>query len=79
MNKGRSGRRITTRTQENFELVWQALERNQERTSARRDGLGISPSLFWYPYKMVRCHNLKVGDNERCSHFCQWLLHQCNK
>ena len=46
MNKGRSGRRITTKTQENIELVWQAWERNQERTSARRDGLGISPSLF---------------------------------
>ena len=29
MNKGRSGRRITTRTQENIEAVRQALETNQ--------------------------------------------------
>ena len=29
MNKERSGRRITTRTQENIEVVRQALERNQ--------------------------------------------------
>ena len=47
MNKGRLGRRITTRTQGNIEAVRQALERNQERISARRSGLGISPSSFW--------------------------------
>ena len=44
MNKGRSGRRITTRTQENIEALWQALERNQGRISARKNRLGISPS-----------------------------------
>ena len=36
MNKGRSGRRITTITQEHFEAVRQALEINQVRISARR-------------------------------------------
>ena len=27
---------------------------------------------------MIRRHNLKDGDCERCSRFCQWFLHQCN-
>ena len=31
MNKGRSGRRITTRTKENVEAVRQSLERNQNK------------------------------------------------
>ena len=51
------------------------------------NGLGISPSSFyqiikkdlrWHPYKMIRCHNLKNGDYDRRSRFCQWFLHQCN-
>ena len=46
MNKGRSGRRVTTRTQENTEMVQKALEQNQERISARRNGLQILPSSF---------------------------------
>ena len=87
MNKGRSGRRITTRTQEYIAAVRQALERNQGRISARRNGLRISPSSFcriikkdlrWYPYRMIRRYNLKDGDYERRSHFCHWFLHQCN-
>ena len=80
MNKGRSGRRVTTRTQENTEMVQKALEQNQERISARRNGLQILPSSFcrtikkvlrWYPYKMIRRHNLKDGDYEGHTHFCQ--------
>ena len=87
MSKGRSGRRIANRTQENIEAVRQALERNQGRISARRNGLGVSPSSFcriikkdlrWYPYKMIRRHNLTDGDYERHFRFCQWFLHQCN-
>ena len=27
---------------------------------------------------MIRRHNLKDGDYERRSRFCQWFLHQCN-
>ena len=74
-------------TQKNIEVVRQRLERNQGRISARRNGWGISPSLFyqiikkdlpWYPYKMIRRHSLKVSDYERHSGFCQWFLHQCN-
>ena len=69
MNKGRSGREITTRTQENMEAVRQSLERNQGRVNARRNGLGISLSWFcwiikedWYryPYKMIRRYNVPV-------------------
>ena len=87
MNKGRSGRRITTRTQENIETVREALDSNQERISGRRDGLGIPLSSFcriikkdlhWYPCKMIRRHDLKDGDYERRSHFCYWFMHQCN-
>ena len=32
----------------------------------------------WYPYEMVIHHNLKDGDYDRRSCFCQWFLHQCN-
>ena len=80
MNKGRSERRVTTRTKENTETVQKALEQNQERISARRNGLQILPSSFcrtikkvlrWYPYKMIRRHNLKDGDYEGHTHFCQ--------
>ena len=79
--------KITTRTLEIIEAVRQALETNQGRISARRNGLGILPSwlcqiikkdLRWYPCKMIRRHNLKDGYYERRSRFCQWLLHQCN-
>ena len=27
---------------------------------------------------MIRHHNLKYGDCQRRSHFCQWFLQQCN-
>ena len=65
----------------------QALERSQGRISARKNGLEISPSSFcriikkflrWYPYKMIRHHNLKDGGYERRSSLCQWFLHQLN-
>ena len=87
MNNERSGRRITTRTQENTEAVRQALERNRGRIMARRNRLGISPSSFcriikkdlrWYLYKMIRPHNLKDGHYERRYCFYQWFPHQCN-
>ena len=87
INKARSGRRITTRTWENTEIVQQALEKNQGWISARRNELAISTSLFcwiiktdlrWNPCKMIRHHNLKYGNCERCSHFRQWFLQQCN-
>ena len=32
----------------------------------------------WYPYEMVIHHNLKDGDYDTRSCFCQWFLHQCN-
>ena len=51
MNKERSRRRTTIRTQENIEAVRQALERNQGRISARRSGLGISSSSFCWIIK----------------------------
>ena len=86
-NKGILRRQITTRIQENLEAVRQTLERNQERIRARRNEFGISPSSFcriinkdlrWYPYKMIRRHNLTYGHYERGSRFYQWFLHQCN-
>ena len=73
MNKGRSGRRITTRIQENTEAVEQSLERNQRRISARRNESVILPSLFCQiittslgtHIEMVIHHNLKDGDYDR--------------
>ena len=64
------------------------MERNQGRINTRRNGFGISPSSFcriiekdsrWFPYKMIRCLNLKDGNCERRSPFCQRFLRQCNK
>ena len=74
MNKGRSGRRITTKTKENIGAVRQALEGNQGIISAIRHGLGIPASsccqiikigLRLYLLKIIR-HNLKDGNYERC-------------
>ena len=60
LNKYRSGRRRTERTQENINLPQEQLIKDQ-RISARKNGLDISEKTFnpitkhylkWHPYKM---------------------------
>ena len=60
LDKDRSGRRRTERTQENINLLQEKLIEDP-RISARKNGLDISKSSFnritkrdlkWYPYKM---------------------------
>ena len=63
MNKGRSGRRITTRTQENIEAVRQALQRNQLIICARRNGLGI-PLLICLPNNKERLVLVPIQINQ---------------
>ena len=84
LNKGRSGRRRTARTDENIRAVRELLQRDPH-VSVRRNGLGIRPTSFhnivrldirWYPYKMHRRHELLDADLPRRLRFCQWFLDQ---
>ena len=84
LNKGRSGRRRTARTDDNIRAVQELLDRDPN-VSVRRNGIGIAPSTFnnivrldiqWYPYKMIRRHQLLAADLPRRLRFCQWFLDQ---
>ena len=46
MNKGHSGRMRTARSAENIESVWQQLAQHPRVTSARPNGVGLSPAFF---------------------------------
>ena len=82
LNKGRSGRRKSARTDDNIATVQQELD-NNPHVSARRNGLGLSKSSFqrivrrdirWYPYKMRLRHQLLEADMPKRRQYCQWLL-----
>ena len=84
LNKGRSGRRRTARTDDNIRAVQELLDRDPN-VSVRRNGLGIAPSTFnnivrldiqGYPYEMIRRHQLLAADLPRRLRFCQWFLDQ---
>ncbi|KAF2365588.1 Protein of unknown function DUF4817 [Trinorchestia longiramus] len=60
LNKGRSGRKRTRRSEENVRIVQGALTENPQ-VSARKSGLDVTKSIFnriitlnlkWHPYKM---------------------------
>ncbi|CAB3989435.1 Hypothetical predicted protein [Paramuricea clavata] len=70
LNKGRSGRLRTVRTQENIDVV---------PRSARRNGLGLSRSSFnrivkmdikFHPYVLMQRHQLREGDPQQRLAFC---------
>ena len=70
LNKGNSGRRRTTQTEENIAVVRALLEENP-RVGARRNPINISSSNFnritklelrWHPYKM----HVRHCPNKRC-------------
>lgn len=82
LNKGNSGRLITTRTQRNVRRVLNTVRENP-RISCRRNTLGISKSSFnriirkninWYPFKMHVRHQLLEGDFHRRRVFADFLV-----
>ena len=81
-NAGRSGRRRSTWTPQNIDLIEQALL-NNPRLSARRNGLGIPKSTFneitkfdlnFHPYRMFIHNEIKAGDYQRRMNYCRWFL-----
>ena len=82
LNKNRSGRKNTARTQENINLVLKHLLEDPKK-SARRNGLDLSKDTFqrlvkyeleWYPYKMRVRHELLQADYPRPLHFANWFM-----
>lgn len=85
LNKQRSGRPRTVRTQENIEVVRQTLAENPT-LSTRRNPFNITQSsvtriikcdLRWHPYKIHLRHELKEQDFGRRVRFCNWFIAQC--
>lgn len=86
LNKGNSGHPITVRNQNTINRVRNALQQNRRNISCRRNGLGLSATVFnrivrndleWHPYKMHIRHQLKPNDLNRRYAFCAWFLNQC--
>lgn len=78
VNKGRSGRRRTARTQHNINLVRQSLLQNGRRSS-RRNGVGLDRNTFlrivhndikFHPYVLIKRKKLKPEDPARRLQFC---------
>lgn len=85
LNKNRSGRRRTGRSNDNIETVRHAVEEAPRYVSARRNGTGIPSATFnritrldlrFHPYKIKIRHSLREPDFQRRRNFCGWLLHQ---
>lgn len=78
LNKSRSGRLRTARSNQNIERVREALIEDGNRSS-RRNGLGLSQSSFvrvakilkFHPYVLVRRQKLEAGDPVLRREFCQ--------
>ncbi|KAF2360355.1 Protein of unknown function DUF4817 [Trinorchestia longiramus] len=82
LNKGRSGRKRTTRSEEKVRIVQGALTENQ-KISAKKSGLDVTKSTFnriitldlkWHPYKMDVWNKLLDNDLPRRLNFAQWFL-----
>ncbi|KAF2364965.1 Protein of unknown function DUF4817 [Trinorchestia longiramus] len=82
LNKGRSGRKRTGRSEENVRIVQEALTENLQ-ISARKSGLDVTKSTFnriitldlkWHPYKMHMRNKLLDNDLPRRLNFSQWFL-----
>ncbi|KAF2356232.1 hypothetical protein FHG87_013013 [Trinorchestia longiramus] len=82
LNKGRSGRKRTGRSEENVRVVQRALTENPQ-ISARKSGLVVTKFTFnriitldlkWHPYKMHVRNKLLYNDLPRRLNFAQWLL-----
>lgn len=82
LNKGRSGRKRTSRSEENIENVRILLQENPN-VSIRRNGLPLSRSTFnriilhdlhWHPYKIHSRQHLMETDYARRREYAAWLL-----
>ncbi|KAF2345926.1 Protein of unknown function DUF4817 [Trinorchestia longiramus] len=82
LNKGRSGRKRTGRSEENVRIVQGALTENPP-ISARISGLDVTKSTFnriitldlkWYLYKMHVRNKLLDNDLPWLLNFAQWFL-----
>ncbi|KAF2349753.1 Protein of unknown function DUF4817 [Trinorchestia longiramus] len=82
LNKVRSGRKRTGRSEENVRIVQGALTENPQ-ISARKSGLDITKSTFnriitldlkWHPYKMHVRNKLLDNDLPRRLNFAQWFF-----
>ena len=82
LNRGRSGRKKTARSDANIAAVRMLLDENPN-VSGRRNPLQLSQVTFqrickfdlkWHPYKIVKRHQLLPADFPRRLTFCQWLL-----
>jgi hypothetical protein len=80
LNKGRSGRRRTERTDQNIQTVQGLL--GQQQITCRRNTLGLSKSTFnrivksdlqWHPYKIHEVQKLEPADYGRRVTFCRWF------
>ena len=69
-HRGNSGKRRTSRTDENINRAWEVLQENSH-LSVRRNNSGLLATslnrivrldLRWHPYKMSRHHELKPND-----------------
>ena len=86
VNKERSGRRRSVRTDANINRVRQVLNQQQrQRISCRRNTLGMTKSSFnfvtkhdinFHPYKIQVAHKLEPTDYGRRVNFCRWFTHQ---
>jgi hypothetical protein len=85
LNKGRSGRRRTARTEENIQAVQNAVNARDvgQRIISCRNGIGLSSATFnritwldlrFHPYQMIKCHQLLPGDTIDESSFVDGLL-----
>lgn len=86
LNKGHSGRPRTARSEANVAAVRQQLIDHPRETSARRNGVGLSPASFnritrqdlhFHPYHIHIQHELLPADLPRRQAFCEWLLERC--
>ncbi|KAF2352603.1 Protein of unknown function DUF4817 [Trinorchestia longiramus] len=82
LNKGRSGRKRTGRSEENLRIVQGALTENPQ-ISARKSRLDVTKSTFnrimtldlkWHPYKMHVRNKLLDNDLPRRLNFAQFFL-----
>ncbi len=86
LNKGRSGRPRTGRSEDNIAAVRVVMELNPANASARRNGIGLPSATFnritrldlrFHPYRMHVRHQLLPGDLPRRMRFVEWLMEKC--
>ena len=87
LNKERSGRRRTARSQQNVQQMRQLLAQQPNGLSCRRNPTGLSKTSFneitrkdlhLHPYKIHVVQELKNGDAARRLRFCRWFSYHAH-